>query len=472
MASPTPVAPPPYYYRRRRSLAGPLVMIVVGVFFLLITSHVLSWAQFGNYFAGYWPVLLILWGAVRLAEYYSDRSQGLPSRGIGAGGVLFLIMLIIFGMSASQANKVNWQGLQGEMDTEDNFFGGMFGQTFTFTSSQERDLPDVKDLNLRVLSDRGDVTISAWDSNKVKVDVNKRVRADDQKQASNWDQQSQPTISVDGNVITVNANTTGSGSRGIRADMEIWVPRKVAADINTRHGDIVLKDRAAYVKASTSHGDISVEDVTGNVALEQRKGDIRVANITGDVAVDGQVNDSSISDIKGAVKLNGDYFGDINLSKIEKGVAFRSSRTDMELARLDGDLNMQSGDLRANKLAGPIKVLTRSKDIHLDELTGDLRLENSNGTVEVHSAKLGTIDIQNRSGDVQVVVPEKAGFQLQVKATNGEINSDFSGLKLTNERDNNSATGTVGNGGPKVQINNEHGNIEIRKAGSVTQEEG
>jgi DUF4097 and DUF4098 domain-containing protein YvlB len=452
-------------------LAGPLVLIVIGVFFLLITSHVISWAQFGHHFARYWPLLLILWGVVRLTEYYSDRSQGLPPRGIGAGGVLFLIMLIIFGMSASQADRVNWQALQGEIDTDDNFLGGMFGQTFTFTSSQQRDLPDVKDLNLRVLSDRGDVTISAWDENKVKVDVNKHIRANDQNEASHLDQQTQPTIGVDGNVITVNANTTGSGNRGIRADLEVWVPRKIAADINTRHGDITLKDRAANVKASTSHGDITVDDVTGNVGVEQRKGDIHVANVTGDVTVDGQVNDSTISDVKGSLKLNGDFFGDINLAKIEKGVAFRSSRTDMELARLDGDLNMQSGDLRASRLFGPMRVLTRSKDIHLDDLNGDLRVENSNGTVEVHSAKLGAIEIQNRSGDVQVTVPEKAGFQLDVKARNGEINSDFSGLKTTSERDNSSVSGTVGSGGPKVQINNEHGNIEIRKAG-IAKEEG
>jgi len=162
MASPTPVQPPAYYYRRRRSLAGPLVLIIIGVFFLLITSHVLTWPQFGHYFARLWPLLLILWGAVRLAEYYSDRSQGLPARGIGAGGVLFLIMLIIFGLSASKADHVNWQAIQGEMEVDDNFLGGMFGQTFTFNSNQERDLaPDAKDLNLRVLSDRGDVTISS-----------------------------------------------------------------------------------------------------------------------------------------------------------------------------------------------------------------------------------------------------------------------------------------------------------------------
>jgi DUF4097 and DUF4098 domain-containing protein YvlB len=126
---------------------------------------------------------------------------------------------------------------------------------------------------------------------------------------------------------------------------------------------------------------------------------------------------------------------------------------------------MDGSDLRANNLAGPMKVLTRSKDIHLDDLSGDLRVENSNGTVEVHSNKLGTIQIDNRKGDVQIVLPEKSSFLADFKTRNGDINSDFSGLRVSSERNGSTATGNVGSGGAKIQISNEHGNIEIRKAG-------
>jgi DUF4097 and DUF4098 domain-containing protein YvlB len=455
-------------------LAGPLILIILGVFFLLLTTHTITMPVFGHYFARMWPLLLILWGAVRLLEYYRDRQQGYATRGVGAGGVLMIIFLVMLGMGANSAERVNWQGIRGEMDMGDNDdFWGMFGQTFTFNASQQQDLTEAvaKSGTLRVLSDHGDVTVNAWDDNKVKVDVTKKVRANDQSDASKVDGQTQPTISIDGNVITVNANTAASGKGGVASNLEIWVPKTIVADIATRHGDIGISGRTANVKVSTSHGDISLNDITGNVDIEQRKGDVQVSKITGDVNVNGQVSDINVSEVAGTVKLNGDYFGDTNLSKITKGVAFRTSRTDMELARLDGDLNMQSGDLRATNLLGPMKLLTKSKDIHLDDLSGDLRLENSNGSVEVHSNKLGAIEIQNRTGDVQIVVPEKSNFQIEVSTRGGEVNSDFSGLRVTTERDNASATGSVGNGGPKVQINNEHGNIEIRKAGAVQKED-
>lgn len=464
VVTPPPVMPPPYYVRRRRSMSGPLILIIIGVVFLLGNMHVVTWPSLGHLFARYWPVLLILWGGIRLAEYYSDRQNGYPPRGIGVGGVFLLIFLIMIGMGATSADHWNWRGIQGEVDVDDDFFGGVFGQNFSFTSTQQQDL-NASINSLRVLSDRGDVTVSAWDDNRIKVDVTKKIRANDQTDANKVDSQSQPTITIEGNQITVNANTSGAGTQSVRSDLEIWVPKNLAADLAAHRGDVSIAGRNANVKVSSSRGDITVDNVTGNVELEQRKGDVRVSKVSGDVVVGGQVGDATISDISGSVKLNGDYFGDMNLSRVAKGVTFRSSRTDMELARLDGDLTMQSGDLRANNISGPMRLLTRSKDIHLDDLAGDLRIENSNGEVEVHSSKLGAVEIQNRQNDVRLVVPEKANFQVDLTARNGEISSDFDGIKVNTQRDASSASGSVGNGGPKVQVLNEHGNIEIRKAG-------
>jgi hypothetical protein len=465
MASPTIPPPVPRYQMRRRSLAGPLVLIIIGVVFLLGNLHLIAWPNLGHLFARYWPLLLIVWGIIRLAEYYSDRSRGYATRTVGGAGVLFLILIVMIGLSASTADKLNWQGIRGDVDVDDEFFGGMFGQNFSFNASQTQDLPPtLKNGNLRVLSDRGDVTVNAWDEDRVKVDVTKKIRAQNQDDANNLDKQTQPTISVDGNVVTVNANTSSSGNGSVRSDLEIWVPKAMAADIATHRGDATVASRTGNVKISSSRGDISVEDVTGNVDVDQRKGDIHVSKVTGDVAVQARANDTTISDVAGALRLDGEYFGGITVSKIAKGVKFHTSRTDMEVAKLDGDLTMDGGDLRANNMAGPVKVLTRSKDIHLDDLSGDLRIENSNSTIEVHSNKLGIIEIANRKGDVQLVVPEKADFQVDLRTRNGDISSDF-GLKVTSEHNDSTATGSVGTGGPKVQVSNEHGNIEIRKAG-------
>ena len=43
--------------RYRRSFAGPFVLIVLGIVFLLGNLHMLSWAHLGAWFAHYWPLL-------------------------------------------------------------------------------------------------------------------------------------------------------------------------------------------------------------------------------------------------------------------------------------------------------------------------------------------------------------------------------------------------------------------------------
>ena len=97
----------------------------------------------------------------------------------------------------------------------------------------------------------------------------------------------------------------------------------------------------------------------------------------------------------------------MNLAKVAKGVSFHSSRTDMQMARLDGDLTMESGDLRANAIAGPMHLATRAKDIHLDDVSGILKIDNSNGMVEYRAGKgQGDVEINNQRGTVQVTLPK------------------------------------------------------------------
>ena len=77
---PPPVMPP----RQPRSFAGPVVLIVLGVFFLLRSLGLIPWYNWGRMFAHYWPLLLILWGVVKLIEYQQANRAGIRPRGLGA----------------------------------------------------------------------------------------------------------------------------------------------------------------------------------------------------------------------------------------------------------------------------------------------------------------------------------------------------------------------------------------------------
>ena len=74
--------------RPARSIAGPVVLILVGVLFLMMTLGVLDRFSLVHLYGRYWPAVLILWGVIKLIEHEQSKRSGLPSRGIGAGGVL------------------------------------------------------------------------------------------------------------------------------------------------------------------------------------------------------------------------------------------------------------------------------------------------------------------------------------------------------------------------------------------------
>lgn len=462
----TPPPMPPRYYVRRRSIAGPIVLIALGVLFLLGNMHVLTWPSLGIYFARYWPVLVILWGVIKLFEHWSDTRQGLPGRGIGAGGVLLIIFLIIFGMSATAAYHVNWNAFGNDVDF-DNDFAGLFGNTYNFTQSVEQ--PFTAGNSLRVVDDRGSVTINSWDEPKIKVVVNKRVIASDDKESNEIDQKTQTSINTEGNVSTVNANTLGAGRHPVETNLQIWIPAKAAVDLAVGRGDVNVATRTGDVHISTNRGDVTVQQVAGNVTFSSGRGDVRAQNVQGDVSISGRVGDSTVHDVTGSLTLSGEFFGDMDLAHIAKGVNFHSSRTDMEMTSLPGDLNMESGDLRARTVTGPMRVMTRSKDIHLEDVAGDLKIENTNGLVEYHAGnKLGAVEITNSRGDVQLTLPAKSSFQVEAQARRGDVSSEFEGVSTSEQHNDHSMNGSVGSGGPMLRISDTGGDISLRKGNPAT----
>ncbi|MGZ4817543.1 MAG: LiaI-LiaF-like domain-containing protein, partial [Terriglobales bacterium] len=259
MSSPAPQL----RYPRRRSLAGPVVLIAIGVIFLLGNMHYLSWASLHHYFARYWPALLILWGVIKLVEHMQDTRAGVPSRGIGAGGVLLIVFLVLFGMGFTATDRINWGNLRNQMEIDDDL-GGMFGNSYNFSNTLEQ--PFTAGTDLRVVSDRGDVVVNTWAEPKIKVVVRKKVVADNEDQGKKVDSQTQPTFTTAGSVMTLSANTGGSGSSAVASDLDIYMPVKANVDVSTRRGDIRVTGRDGRVTTS-SHGDVTVTDNAGNVSI-------------------------------------------------------------------------------------------------------------------------------------------------------------------------------------------------------------
>jgi hypothetical protein len=473
MSSPTPppVQPPPLQpCPRHRSFAGPIVLILLGLIFLFGNMHMLSWDRIGTWFAHYWPLLLILWGAIKLIEHWQAQREGYRAPGIGAGGIFLVIMIVVFGLIATQMDRVNWSHLHDELNWDDSDFSDMFADAYNFNDNLEKDFP--AGASLKVIDNRGAVSVHASDDNRITVVVRKRVKADDQDDANKYNNETKPTITTIGGLVTVDAKAEGAGDHPVQTDLDISLPRKVPVSITSRRGDVTLVGRDGNVDVAAQRSDTSVEDVNGNVTISQERGTVKVDQVTGDVHVDGRLNEVSVADVKGSAQLDGEFQESVKVARIAKTLIFKSSRTDLEFSRLDGSLDLDSDDLHADQITGPMHLNTRSKNINLDAVCGDVRLEDNNGTVEVGMRTVGNVQIDNRNGDVQLSLPDKAGFRLDARTRDGEIQSDFPDLKITNDEHESKASGSVGNAEAHIVINNEHDGIEIRKLANGGPKEG
>lgn len=455
---------PPY---RRSSMAGPVVLILVGVVFLLANAHVLPWERMRFLFGRWWPVLIIVWGVIKLVEYFRAKEGGYRMRGIGVGGVFLMIFIVLFGIAAHTSNNVNWGDFNGP-----NWDFDIGGQGYDYTDEMQPQ-PVKAGSTVQVSSDHGDIVISTWDEQQIKVVGHKRVTAGSQDEANRMADQSKPVISGGPESLSITANTGGSGPRagvmgphGVTTNLEIFLPKNVAVDLNARHGDVKVRTRDGAVRATSQHGDIDVEDVNGAATISMRHGDLRAQNVNGNMDVDGSVSDLDVSNISGPVHITAEVMGSIKFTALKKGLQFHSSRTDLNIDHLIGELNMDRGDLHMTQCDG-VQVATRSKDIHLEDVTGDVRVDNTNGQVDVHASQtpLGNIRINNLRGDVEVVVPAAANFDLNATSRRGSVYSDFAGVSVNDRPGMKIGSGTVGKGGPKVEITSETGAIQIRKAG-------
>ena len=450
----------------RRSIAGPVVLILMGVLFLLGTMGIMDIHHLGSLFARFWPALLILWGVLKLIEYEQAKRYGQPTRGIGVGGVFMMVFLIMAGLIATQASHVDWKNLGdhiqlGDDEGLDEIFSG---QTFDYSGELSSDIAAAGN-SLHINDDRGTITINVSDSNdkKLKVSWRKKVRAEKQEEADRYNAKTDPRITQGDKVITLDANTGGAGDKSVTVDMDVYVPSNTSLVIVSRRGDVTIAGMSGTVEINHQRGEVNVSDHTGNVTLNLDNSSVQLEHIKGDVTIQGKANEVAVEDVDGPLHLNGEFQESVRLVRIGKTVTFHTSRTEMEFARIDGRLDLDSGDLRADSITGPMRLTTHSKDISLEGLSGDLRLEDGNGTVSVGLYKPGNIQIDNRKGDVQVTIPPNTAVKVEARTRGGDIESDFSEIKIDSRDDQASATGSIGTNGPKLALNCDKGSIEIRK---------
>lgn len=443
---------------RRHSLAGPLLLVLIGGLFLWRNLH--PETRVFDLVAEYWPFLLIGWGLIRLVEVVlSDQQRYF---GITGGEVVLVVLISIVGLGLFEAHQ------RGFRITPE-----IFGEQYEYPVAATAPLGSAKRIVFE--NPRGNIRVTGADTKDVAVNGHQLIRSESRSDADVTHSRATLEIVPQGDVLVVRTNQDHAReSQRISDDLEVTAPRGVSIEARSQSGDYEISDTTGDVDVSNGRGDVRLSRIGGNARLEIGRSDvIRAVDIKGGIQLDGRGSDIEMENIAGQVTIHGAYVGTLDFKKLAKPLDFEGARnTELRVAAVPGNINMDLGGFTAHNITGPVRLVTQSRDIRLDDFTQSLDLETERGDIELQPARvpLPRIEVRSGVGRIDLVLPEKAAFQLQATAERGEATNDF-GPSIQKEVVGRTSTlkGTVGNG-PLIRITADRGSVSVRKEGTVPSE--
>jgi DUF4097 and DUF4098 domain-containing protein YvlB len=442
-----------------------LLLIVIGGLFLARNIYpempLLDWVS------TYWPVILIVWGALRIVEIVSwaARSKPLPARGISGGEWVLIVFLCLFGASLHAVRGFsNWWP---DHIVQLNGLGFLGGERYEYPVSAERACSRTPHI---VLEDfRGDAKINGVDASadEVKVIGHKTIRSLDQAQADKSNDAAPLDISGDpGNVVIRIREDQAQRFERISATLEISVPKGASVEVHGRTGDLDINDIAGSVAITSDNAGVRLKNIGGAARVELSRSDVvHMSGVKGDVEIKGHGSDIELEDMAGPVNVDGTYNGTIELRKLAKPLRFNGPRTNLSIEAVPGEVSMSLGGFNGSKLTGPTHLTGRSRDVEISEFSGPLDISIDRGDLNLSpGVPMGSIQAHVRSGDIRLSLPAAAQFSLSASTNNGDISNPFGGgFKIEANRRRGTLRGAVG-AGPAIELETQRGDITVQKA--------
>jgi len=446
---------------RRRSLTGPLLLMLIGGLFLWDNIHpeVPIW----HIMALYWPFVLIVWGLVRLVESLYPGAD--PRRGGFSGGEIWLIILL------SVAGMCAWQ-----WHANYDYFGfhfrnspvaELFGEQYDYPISVSAPAAGIK----RVVFENphGSITVTGADTDQVSVGGQRVIRSMNHGEADRANTQAPVQIVPQGDRLLVRTNQDhGPANQRISDDLtEVTLPRGLAVEIRGRQGgDYEISGVSGDVDLFADRANVRLSGVGGNARIEiSRTDSIHAVDVKGKVDLQGKGSDVELENIEGQVTISGNFDGSLSFKKLAKPLQFEGARnTELNVQAIPGEITMDLGQFTADGVTGPLKLSSRSRDIHVRQVTKSIEVETERGDIDLQPGlPMPSIEARSGAGRIQLLLAPKATFQLDATSEHGEAINDF-GDSIRKEVSGHMATlkGKVGDG-PQIRITASRGSVEVRQ---------
>jgi len=254
----------------------------------------------------------------------------------------------------------------------------------------------------------GSIEVTVWDQETVDISGTKYARSQD------YARDIKIEIDHPGDSVSIRAIRPNyrNGNYGVK--FAIKVPRKYAID-----------------HLITSNGAIRAADATGATRVKSSNGSIELRNIKG--ALTAETSNSSV-----------------------------------DLTDIDGDVEIRTsnGHIRALGIRGAFDATTSNSSIRasLDRVDGAVRLQSSNGSLDLTMPPGAQTALRAHTSNSSITLrlPGEVNARLSAHTSNSSITTDFE-MRLRGEISKHNIEGSIGSGGPLLDLSTSNGSIRILK---------
>lgn len=265
---------------------------------------------------------------------------------------------------------------------------------------------------LSVENFNGPVEIYGWDKNQVEIHGT--------KYASTKDNLATLKVEISNSPDSVSIRTLrpdGSMRRGnMGAKYRVHVPSKTALE-----------------RVVTSNGPLRVDQMEGGGRLRTSNGPVRLFKFRGDIEVDTSNGPVELTDFSGAAVLHTSN-GPVSASGVKGRLEVTTSNGPVNVALTEADLNR------------PVK----------------LRTSNGPVTLRLEGVKGAEVSAVTSNGPITVKLGPGTGARVKAATSNASVSTDFS-LSNVVTQSKTKLDGTIGSGGPLLDLTTSNGSIRILK---------
>jgi DUF4097 and DUF4098 domain-containing protein YvlB len=332
--------------------------------------------------ARYWPVLIIVWGVVKLVEYFQNRSTADNRPLFSSGEVMLLILVILAGSAITAAANVNPSlDIDGVFQTGNLDLWDITGNNYSYDEHHE--MPVTGAPAIDIFNMFGNVDVQPSDGDRVVLDVKKTIRASNKEEADRLSSEFTFGILNDGSTVRIASNRDSTGTSGRRisgrqrfkSSLTVRVPKGSPLRVDNRNGRVSIQDLAANQNVTNRYGQVDVQRVDGDIEVTNSFGEVDVRDVKGAITVKGRFGDVRL-DLQNPPQKDVSLslqFGDIRLRLPSNASFGLEARTAFGDVRSEfGTLNEDSSN-RERRMRG--RVGEGGPQIHVETRFGDIRLQ-------------------------------------------------------------------------------------------------